>query len=86
MFPESHSWQLARKCRCLFTAGKKSINFAHPSSISYDSAELLYAKGACICIYVNIYTQVYMLLLWVLYLCGHSATDWAVILQQVVKL
>lgn len=65
MLPESRSWQLTRKCRCLFTAGKKSINFAHTSSISYDGAELLYAKKACICIYMDMFTQIYI------YICTH---------------
>lgn len=38
MFPESGSWQLTRKCRCLFTAGKCNINSTHTSSNSYKSA------------------------------------------------
>lgn len=36
MFPESGSWRLTRKCRCLSTAGKCNNNFTHTSS--YESA------------------------------------------------
>ena len=83
MLSESHSWQLPRKCRCLVTAGKESINFDHTSSISYDSSKFD-AKEDCLSIYVNMYTEGYKYPLWVLYSCGHGGTERKLILDQVI--